>query len=154
MAQDPPDPAFPKIRDKDAAILQLVADGEHTTRNLRETTTLSRREIQYAFDKLEDLTMLTVEAPDGYTTEMIDGQQRRFRKPKRAALTDRGIEYLQWADEEDAAARFREADWNELTQQVKENTALIEAIDGRLEQFRQQMVQELEQARDTDRDPH
>lgn len=152
MTDTTPDPetAFECVREKDRAVLEFVKGGINSLRDINDHThdDVTGREIGYCFTKLEDLGLIDVETPDGTTESRGDGQRRVHQKSRRATLTDRGVQYFMWADDREQRPKYEEATWGELTEQVAENRELIEALDRRFEQFRRQMVQELEELRE------
>jgi hypothetical protein len=133
---------FARIREKDHAVLQCLREGRNTTRTIREATTLSNRDVNHCFDKLEDLGLVETHTPDGRVTEVIDGQKRNFKAPRRAALTEAGARYFQWASREQT--RYRDMTHEELVEQVRALEHDVEALQQAFEAFRQQVVEELE----------
>ena len=150
MSTDTTGPAFENIRDIDRAVLEFVKGGVNSLRAINEQThdEVDGRQIGHAFTKLERMGLIEVETPEGYTESVIDGQRRVHRKSRRATLTKKGLQYFKWADDREQRQKFAEMSWAELTEQVQENTELLEAVERRQDQFRRQMVQELEALRE------
>lgn len=136
------DEVFERVREKDHAVLQCLSEGQNTTRSIREETTLSNRDVNHCFDKLEGLGLIETQTPDGRVTEVIDGQKRNFKAPRQAWLTERGVAYFEWAPREQT--RYREMTHEELVERIRELEREVEALHNAFEAFRQQIVRELE----------
>ncbi|WP_193310471.1 hypothetical protein [Halorubrum halophilum] len=106
-----------KLRDKDKIVLQAVHEGNDDIQKITETTTLENHEVNYCFSKLEDLNLIHVEKPDGYTTCNINGQKRVFQTPKQANLTNRAEKYLEDSDRENLE-EYENLGRKELVQKV------------------------------------
>lgn len=138
MSQD----IFDQIREKDHAVLTCIRDKEDDTREIREATTLSNRDINYALNKLEGLGLIETKTPEGRVNEIVDGQKRDFKAPRRARLTDAGIEYLTTADREQT--RYQEMTHDELVERVRELDQRVASVESAFEVFRQQVLRKLE----------
>lgn len=135
-ATSSPQAAFHKVRDKDHAVLACIRQGNDTVRAINERTVdaLTQDHINYAFRKLEELDLIMVQQREGWTTSVLEnGETRRHRKSKQAALTERGMAYFDWKGREadlgiydaDTMADLRtrvadlEAEQNTLVQEVQ-----------------------------------
>lgn len=134
--------AFEKVREKDHSVLACIREGHNTTRKIRETTTLSNREVNHCFDKLEGFGLIETQTPDGRVTEVIDGQTRNFKAPRQAWLTEQGAAYFEWFTREQT--RYRNMTHDELVERVRELEREVEALHNAFEAFRQQVARELD----------
>lgn len=130
-----------QVREKDHAVLACVRNGNNNTRQVREATTLSNRDVNYALDKLEDLGLIRTETPEGRVTEIVDGQERNFKAPREAALTDLGQDYLAWTDREQTTHQAMTHD--ELVERVQELERRADELETAFEMFRRQMLKKL-----------
>lgn len=131
-----------QLREKDHAVLTAISEGATDTRQIREATTLSNRDVNYCLDKLDDHGLIETETPDGRVTRVVDGQKRNFKAPRQARLTDTGIEYLAAIDREQT--QYQDMTHDELVEQVRELEQRIDKLDAAFEAFRQQMLRKLE----------
>lgn len=136
------DDCFDQIREKDHVVLQCIRDGYDTTRAIRDETTLSNRDVNYAFDKLEDLGLIETVTPDHRVTAVVDGQKRNFKAPREAALTSRGQDYFAWTDRD--RTKYRTMTHDDLVERVRALEQRIEEIQDTFEAFRQQVLKKLE----------
>lgn len=135
---------FEEVRAKDHDVLICIRNGENDVRALNEALSLSHREINYALvEKLEPLGLIEVHASDGWREEVIDGQVRKFRAPKSATLTEKGLQYFAWADRDDELSRQSIED-DELVEMVQENRELINAMKQQFTAFVQEVREELD----------
>lgn len=136
------DDVFDQVRDEDHDVLVCIRRGDSDVRSINEETALTQRQINYAFEKLQELGLIDVHRPEGYTTQVINGQKRRFRKPKQAMLTENGLEYFQHRDT--AQLRYENMDKSELVRLTKENEEAINDLKKSFAAFRQQVLRKLE----------
>jgi Fic family protein len=130
------------LRDKDRAVLTCIRDGDNDVQQIKATTTLSKREINYSFEKLEEMRFIDVSRPDGQVERIIDGQKRVFDAPKEATLTEDAIQYLQsTANDGD---RYQDLTRDELVRTVRDLEARIDRLESGFESFRQQVLQKLD----------
>jgi len=130
------------LRDKDRAVLECIRDGDNDVQQIKAATTLSKREVNYSFEKLEDLDFIEVSRPDGQVERIIDGQKRVFDAPKEATLTDQAIQYLQsTANDGD---RFQDLTRDELVEKIHGLEARVDRLESGFENFRQQVLQKLD----------
>lgn len=85
---------FEKVRDIDHLVLQHIHNGRDDVHQISQATPYNSKKIGYSFNKLEKLSLLQVEHPDGMTERIVDGQKRVFRKPRQGTLTELGKQYL------------------------------------------------------------
>lgn len=136
---------FEEVNDKGHTVLACILRGDSDVRSINRATTLSRHQINYYFEKLERLDLIFVMRPDGYTTERENGQVRRFRKPKQAALTAAGMTYFEWKSREIPVEQYEDMDRDELVQKVRDLEDRVETIERSFDAFRRQVQRELRQ---------
>ncbi len=127
-----------RLREKDLAVLRAIGEGNDNTREIREATTLSNRDVNYALDKLEDLGYLQTETPDGRVTQIIEGQKRDFRAPRKAELTSQGETALSEAQRENTP--YQELSREELVETVQELDHRVSKLESAFDTFRQQVL--------------
>lgn len=131
-----------QVREKDHAVLACIRNGQNNTRQIREATTLSNRDVNYALDKLEDIGLIATKTPEGRVTEIVDGQKRNFKAPREARLTDTGAGYLTETDDE--LTRYQKMSYDEILEQVYDLEQRVTHIEAAFDAFRQQMVSKLD----------
>jgi predicted transcriptional regulator len=131
-----------KLRDKDKIVLQAVQEENDDIQKITETTTLENHEVNYCFTKLEDLNLIHVEKPDGYTTRNINGQKRVFQTPKQANLTNRAEKYLEDSDREDLD-EYENLGRKELVQKVHRLERQVDKLEDTIQSFRKQVQKHL-----------
>jgi len=131
------------LREKDEIVLQAVQEGNDDIQKITETTTLENHEVNYCFSKLEDLDLIHVEKPDGYTTRNINGQKRVFQTPKQAHLTNRAKKYLENSDREDLD-EYENLDRKVLVQKVRGLENQVRELEQKFEVFRNQIVEKID----------
>jgi len=142
MTSDDPE-VFEKVRRKDHAVLACIRRGDTDVHSINQTTTLSRREINYSFEKLDDLGLITVERPDGWTERVVDGQKRKFRTPKQASLTQDGVTYFDWTDTDGDLGRYDSVEFEDVVTRVQDLEEEVERLRQAFTQFRKQVLREL-----------
>ncbi|MFC5133499.1 MULTISPECIES: hypothetical protein [Haloferacaceae] len=130
------------LREKDRAVLACIRDGDNDVQQIKAATTLSKREVNYSFEKLEDLDFIEVSRPDGQVERIIDGQKRVFDTPKEATLTEQAIQYLQAANQD--SNRYQNLSRDELVDKIHDLEARIDRLENGFESFRQQVLQKLD----------
>lgn len=130
-----------KLRDKDQIVLQAVQEGNDDIQKITETTILENHEVNYCFSKLEDLNLIHVEKPDGYTTRTINGQKRVFQTPKQAQLTDKGKQYLEHSQKEDLE-QYENLSRKQMVERTRELENRVEALEKKFQTFREQIQRE------------
>lgn len=140
---------FKQVREKDHVVLEAIRDGTADVRSLNAETALTRREINYAFEKLAENGLITVTRPDEYVEEMIDGQRHVYPAPKHAALTDRGKAYFDWTDRTGVRERYDDMDDAEVVRTVRDLEERMDELEQRMQagfehvrrQFREQLAE-------------
>ncbi|WP_418285920.1 hypothetical protein [Halorubrum sp. DTA46] len=130
------------LRDKDQAVLEAIRTGEDDIQKITETTTLENHEVNYCFTKLEDLGLIHVEKPDGYTTRRINGQKRVFQTPKQAHLTQKGEQYLEHIEREDVE-QYENLSRKELVEKVHRLDNQMQKLESTVQSFRKQVQKHL-----------
>lgn len=130
------------LRDKDRAVLECIRDGDNDVQQIKAATTLSKREINYAFEKLEELDFIEVTRPDGQVERIIDGQKRVFDAPKEATLTDDAVQYLQATNQD--SNRYHDLSRDELVAKIHDLEDRVDRLESGFESFRQQVLQKVD----------
>jgi len=91
----------PELRDKERLVLTQVEQGNDDVQKITEATTLENHHVTYAFQKLEQHSLIQVSKPDEMVERVINGQKRVFQHPKQAELTEKGHQYLEHSERED-----------------------------------------------------
>lgn len=141
---------FEQVRDKDHAVMTCIRRGEDDVHAITQATTLSRREVNYAVNKLEDLGLIEVDRPDGYTERVVDGQPRKFRTPKQTDLTDRGMEYFEQTEQGEDLGRYDAMEYEELVEKVNELEHEVQGLRQAFSRFRDQVQRELRDEKSSD----
>lgn len=133
-------PVVDKLRGKDKVVLQAISNGQDDIQRITSKTTLENHEVNYCFTKLQNLNLIEIEKPDGYTTRIIDGQKRTFKTPKKATLTTTGKELdLEPEDQ----AQYEDLSHNELVRKIHQLEAEVEQLQLTIDSFRKQVQQQL-----------
>ena len=130
------------LRDKDRAVLECIRDGDNDVQQIKAATTLSKREVNYSFQKLEDQGFIEVSRADGQVERVIDGQKRVFDAPKEATLTDYAVQYLQSVDRD--SNRYQDLSRDELVARIHDLEDRVDQLESGFESFRQQVLQKLD----------
>ncbi|KAB7514618.1 hypothetical protein DM867_05730 [Halosegnis rubeus] len=132
-----------KLRDKDKIVLQAVQEGNDDIQKITETTILENHEVNYCFTKLEDLDLIQVEKPDGYTTRLVNGQKRTFQSPKNAQITSQGLQALEENQQEEKLDQFENLSHRELVEKTRQHEAEIQRLKNQIANFRKQVRKHL-----------
>ncbi|MDZ7688645.1 MAG: hypothetical protein U5J64_07985 [Halobacteriales archaeon] len=124
----------PPLRDKDRAVLQHIQNGRDDIQKITEATTLENHEVNYCFEKLENLGLIEVEKPDGMVERVVDGQKRVFEAPKKAELADKNRQILDEIKSEDYIYTRKE-----LVERVNELEGKIERLELQMDVFQKQI---------------
>lgn len=137
-----------RLRDKDRVVLQAIQAGNDDIQEITSETTLENHEVNYCFTKLEDLDLITVEKPDGYTTRVINGQKRTFKAPKKAQLNPQGVQALEenQPDKQDLE-QYENLTHRELVEKVHQLENEIQRLETVIQGFRKQVQKHLLQDR-------
>ncbi len=103
---------------------------------------MSKREINCAFEKLEELDFIDVTRPGGRVERIIDGQKRVFDAPKEATLTDDAVQYLQATNQD--SNRYHNLSRDELVAKVHDLEDRVDRLESGFESFRQQVLQKVD----------
>lgn len=133
---------FEKIREKDQTVLTCIQNGEDDVQQIKAATTLTKRDVNYALEKLEDLGLIDVHRPDGQVERIIDGQKRVFDAPKEATLTNTGIHYLHTTNQD--RGQYEDLTREELIEKIHNLEDRVAQLENGFEAFRQQVLQRLE----------
>lgn len=130
----------PPLRDKDKAVLNHIKEGRDDIQKITEATTLENHEVNYCFQKLEKLGLIEVEKPDGMVERVVDGQKRVFEAPKRAELTEQGVEYN---ERDKKITSYNKMSQSEIVEKVRVLEDDIEALEEAFQTFKSQIQREL-----------
>ena len=128
-----------ELRHKDLTILHQIREGNTDIQQITEATTLSNREVNYCFRKLEQRGLIEVEKPDGMVERVIDGQKRVFEHPKQARLTDKATDHLA----SEPPQKYDDMTHEELVERVHELEEEVDRLRQSLETFREQVQERL-----------
>jgi len=131
----------PELRDKERLVLTQVEQGNDDVQKITEATALENHHVSYAFQKLEQHSLIQVSKPDEMVERVINGQKRVFQHPKQAELTEKGRECLENSETEDLG-HYENISRKELIEKVHRLDNQIEELEKKFEVFRNQ-VQEL-----------
>jgi predicted transcriptional regulator len=131
----------PPLRVKDRVILQTIKQGYDDVQKITAETTLQNHEVNYSLKKLEDLDLIQIQKPDGYTERTINGQKRVFQHPKQAELTEQGKQQIRQSPSEDLD-QYENLTHQELVEKAHRLENRVEELEKKFEVFRDQ-VQEL-----------
>ncbi|MFP9061730.1 hypothetical protein ACLI4R_14520 [Natrialbaceae archaeon A-chndr2] len=104
------------LREKDLAVLKKIQEGYDDVQKITAETTLENHEVNYCFTKLENLGLITIHKPEGYTERVVDGQKRVFKAPKRVDLTEDAE--LVFRDSDRKTEKCQEMEYEELVDRV------------------------------------
>jgi predicted MarR family transcription regulator len=128
----------PELRDEDQLVLNQVEQGNDDVQKITEATILENHQVTYAFQKLEDLQLLTVSRPDQMVERTINGQKRVFQHPKTAKLTEQGEQVLSRRDEKELE-KYQDLTQKELVEKVHSLETRINELENKLRIFRKQV---------------
>jgi len=128
-----------ELRDKDLAILHQIQEGHTDVQQITEATTLSNREVNYCFEKLQQQGLIEVEKPGGMVERIINGQRRVFEHPKQARLTDKATSHLASGPPQ----KYDDMTHEELVERVHELEEEVDGLRQSLETFREQVQERL-----------
>lgn len=132
-----------KLRDKDEIVLQGIQNGEDDIQKITETTILENHEVNYCFTKLEELNLIHVEKPNGYTTRLVNGQKRTFQTPKKAQITSQGLQALEENQQEEKLDQFENLSHRELVKKTRQHEEEIQRLKNQIANFRKQVREHL-----------
>lgn len=121
-------------------MLSLLSEGEDDVQKVTSTTTLTNSEVNYCFQKLEDMELIKVSKPDGTITRVIDGTKQVFEAPKQGQLTDFGETVLEIsADEEGIGQRYEDLSRKELVRKVQKLEKELDELRDTFNAFQKQV---------------
>jgi len=127
----------PPLRDKDRVVLHHIKEGRDDVQKITEATTLENHEVNYCFQKLEEIGLIEVEKPDGMVERVVDGQKRVFEAPKKAKMASEKVEqYLDGSEEVD---RYIMLSRGELSRRVCELEQDIDELQQSLRIIKKQI---------------
>jgi predicted transcriptional regulator len=138
MTEEEPD----QLRDKDRVILQTINEGYDDVQKITAETTLQNHEVNYSLQKLEDLDLVTITKPDGYTERTINGQKRVFQAPKQAELTEQGKQQIRQSPPEDID-QYENLSKKELVEEVYSLESRVNQLERQLKTFKKQVTSQL-----------
>lgn len=124
-------PDFSKIREKDHHILVCIRDGINDVSSIKEKTLYERREINWAFRKLDRLGFLSVETPVGRVRYVKDGRTFDHEAPKHAVLTEHGRQYFEQVNRDDEVPETLSE--REQVQRILELEERVTTLEDRVE---------------------
>ena len=131
-----------QLREIDQVVLQKVAEGVDTTHKISEVTTFETHRIRYSLKKLDGLELLKLEKQDGTVERTVDGQRRVFQSPLRGELTEKGRQYIEEVEQENAG-RYEDLSHSELVEKVLDLESQFEELQHSFDVFRKQVQKEL-----------
>jgi len=131
------------LREKDLTVLNLLSDGEDDVQKLTSATTLTNSEVNYCFQKLNDIKLVTVSKPDGTVTRVVDGTKQVFEAPKQAQLTELGETVLKRIEDEETGQRYEDLTRKELVRKVQRLEEEMEEMNRKFDLFRKQVQDRL-----------
>jgi len=131
------------LREKDLTVLNLLSDGEDDVQKLTSATTLTNSEVNYCFQKLNDMKLVTVSKPDGTVTRVVDGTKQVFEAPKQAQLTELGETVLERIEDEETGQRYEDLTRKELVRKVQRLEEEMEEMNRKFDLFRKQVQDRL-----------
>lgn len=137
------DTDFQQVDQEAHTVLLCIEQGDNNIHQITSVTTLPNHKVNYRFKRLEELGLITVENPGGWTDSITNGQRRVFQTPKQAHLTDKGQEYLDWATNNSERKEFRKIGEHELLERLYELEHRVEQIEIGLDTFRKQVSDHL-----------
>jgi predicted transcriptional regulator len=130
------------LREKDRVVLTCIGNGKDDVQKITAATTLENHHVAYAFEKLEEQGLIHVEKPDGMVEREINGQKRVFQAPKQAEMTEKGRKRLE--KEEEDLYEYENLTHRELVEKVHQLEDRVEDFEGRLEMYREQVLEKLD----------
>jgi len=136
----PSDERFTNIGDREVEVLNLVKNGYDDFQRIREQMTLSWRQLDYSIEKLEDADLVETRNPDGYTVREVEGQRRKFKEPRRVALTELGLKYL---DHVEVKEQYRDLDRDELIEKIHQLEQRVDQLEQGFQTFKDQIKRQI-----------
>jgi len=133
-----------QLREIDQIVLQKVAEGADTTHKISEVTTFETHQVRYSLKKLNGLGLLKLEKQDGTVERIVDGQRRVFQSPLQGKLTDKGRQYVEEVEQENAG-RYEDLSHSELVEKVQSLEDRVDRLEQTIDALRRQLLKKLEE---------
>jgi len=132
----------PDLRQKDKAVLQAIKDGARTVSQIKETTTLSNREINYSLTEksLQQHGLVEIQREEGREWTEIKSEERYIWKPKTVELTDKAIKLLA---EHETNTRYEDLSKQELIQRIHELEQRQDRLETMFRDFREKVMKKI-----------
>jgi transcription initiation factor IIF auxiliary subunit len=127
------DDVVDELREKDVAVLEAIRDGATDTYEIRESTSLSNREIDYSLtDKsLAEMGLVEVHRVSGGEMREVQGTRRRVpNAANRVTLTDKGRAVVDHVDRAETFASMSHDDLVQLVQELEDRVETVETQIG------------------------
>jgi len=137
------DDVVDELREKDVAVLEAIRDGATDTYEIRESTSLSNREIDYALtDKsLAEMGLVEVHRVSGGEMQEVQGTRRRVpNAANRVTLTDKGQDVL---DRVDTVDKFQSMSHDDLVQLVQDLEDRVDTVETQIHVVKKQIQKQL-----------
>jgi predicted transcriptional regulator len=133
-----------ELRDKDIAVLQALQEGASTVTEIKEATTLTRRQINYSINEksLEELGLVEVNRSEGRLHRESNGREENIWKPKQLQLTDKGLQKLAQEPTE-TAEKYENMSREELIQTVHELETRQDRLENMFKDFRNKVMEQI-----------
>ena len=131
-----------ELRDIDKTILHHITEGRNDTQKITQETTLKTHRIRYSLKKLEKQGLITVKQPDRMVERVVDGQKRVFQHPKKAELTDKGLQKTEELNQENLEA-FENMSHKEMVKRIQSLENDIDKLQRSFKAFRKQVKQKI-----------
>lgn len=129
-----------ELRDKDLTVLQAIQDGANTVSEIKESTTLSNREINYSLTEksLKEMGLVEIDRANGREWHKINGEERYVWKPKTVELTDQALQTL--AEQENKTDRYEDMSKRELIDRIQELEQRQDRLETVFKDFRNKVM--------------
>jgi predicted transcriptional regulator len=129
-----------QLRDKDWTVLHQIQNGHTDIQQITSATLLENHEVNYCFRKLEELSLIEVQKPEGMVERIVNGQRRVFEAPKKAQITEQGQQLLQ-KDNRTTENDLEDLTHRELVKRVHQLEHEVNQLQRSLEAFKKQVQQ-------------
>jgi len=131
-----------ELRDIDKTILHHITEGRNDTQKITQETTLKTHRIRYSLKKLEKQGLITVTQPDQMVERVINGQKRVFQHPKKAEMTEKGLQKTEQLNQEDLNS-YQDMSHRELVEKTRRLEKDSNELENAFETFRKQVQQKI-----------
>jgi len=132
-----------RLREKDLKVLKLISEGEDDVQRVTSSTALTNSEVNYCFQKLEQMKLINVRKPEGTVARVVNGTKQVFEAPKQAGLTDQGQQVVESEIDGEIGEQYEDLSRNELVRKVHKLEEEIEGLERRFKLFRKQVQDRL-----------